>query len=159
MAIAIHISMATRGRLNVKIIIMSNTGASHLYCFHISFTKVENMYSYLLRLNGLCITWWRHLMETFSALLAICTGNSPGTGEYPTQRPGTRSFHVFFDLHLNKRLSKQWWGWWSETQSCPLWRQCNDVIYFRHFKNMALCILHPFLPRIDLQTWIVVRKT
>ena len=49
-------------------------------------------------------------METFSALLAICVGNSPMTGELPAQRPVTRSFDVFFDLRLNKRLSKQWWG-------------------------------------------------
>ena len=45
-------------------------------------------------------------METFSALLALCAGNSPVTGEFSTQRPVTRSFDVFFDLHLNKRLSK-----------------------------------------------------
>ena len=51
--------------------------------------------------------WWRHQMETFSALLAICAGNSPVTGEFPTQSPVTRSFDVFFDLRLNKRLSKQ----------------------------------------------------
>ena len=41
-------------------------------------------------------------METFSALLAICTGNSPVTGEFPTQMPVTQSFDVFFDLRLNK---------------------------------------------------------
>ena len=57
-------------------------------------------------------TWWRHQMETFSALLAICAGNSPATGEFPAQRPATRNFDVFFDLRLNKRLSKQSWGWW-----------------------------------------------
>ena len=39
-------------------------------------------------------------METFSMLLAICAGNSPVTGEFPTQRPVTRSFDVFFDLRL-----------------------------------------------------------
>ena len=44
---------------------------------------------------------------TFSALLVICAGNSPASGEFPVQRPGTRSFDVFFDLRLNKRLSKQ----------------------------------------------------
>ena len=43
----------------------------------------------------------------------------------PTQRPVTRSFDVYFDLRPNKRLSKQWWGWWFETQSCPLWRHRN----------------------------------
>ena len=46
-------------------------------------------------------------METFSALLALCAGNSPVTGEFPSQRPVTRSFDIFFDLSLNKRLSKQ----------------------------------------------------
>ena len=45
-------------------------------------------------------------METFSALLAICTGNSPIPDEFPTQRRVTRSFDVYFDLRLNKRLSK-----------------------------------------------------
>ena len=46
-------------------------------------------------------TWWRHQMETFSALLALCAGNSPATGEFPPQRPVTRSFDVFLDLRLN----------------------------------------------------------
>ena len=40
-------------------------------------------------------------METFFALLAICGGNSPPTGEFPAQRPVSRSFDVFFDLRLN----------------------------------------------------------
>ena len=70
-------------------------------------------------------TWWRHQMETFSALLAICAGNSPVSGEFPTQRPVMRSFDVFFDLRLNKRLSKQRWCWWFEMLSRPLWRHCN----------------------------------
>ena len=76
------------------------------------------------------IPWWRHQMETFSALLAICAGNSPVPGEFPTQRPVTRSFDVFFDLRLNKWLSKQSWGWWFETPPCSLWRHCNAVIPF-----------------------------
>ena len=42
------------------------------------------------------------------------------------QRPVTQSFHVFFDLRLNKRLSKQSWGWWFETSPRPLWRHCSD---------------------------------
>ena len=51
-------------------------------------------------------------METFSALLAFYAGNSPVTGEFLSQRPRTRSYDVFFDLRLYKRLSKQSWGWW-----------------------------------------------
>ena len=46
-------------------------------------------------------------METFSALLAFCAGNSTVTGEFPSQRPVTRSFYAFFDLRLNKRLSRE----------------------------------------------------
>ena len=64
-------------------------------------------------------------METFSVLLAICVGNSPVTREFPAQRPVMRSFDVFLDLRLNKRLSKQLWGRWFETLSHPLWPHCN----------------------------------
>ena len=46
-------------------------------------------------------------METFSALLAICAGNSPVPGEFPAQRQVTQSFDVFFDLRLNKRLPRE----------------------------------------------------
>ena len=51
-----------------------------------------------------------------------------GPGEFPAQRPVTRSFGVFFDLRLNKRSSKQPWGWWFETPSWSLLRHCNDVL-------------------------------
>ena len=48
-----------------------------------------------------------HIMMTSSngnifALLAICTGKSPVTGEFPAQRPVARSFDIFFDLRLIK---------------------------------------------------------
>ena len=71
------------------------------------------------------LTTWRHQMEAFSALLALCAGNSPVTGEFPAQRPVTRGFDVFFDLCLNKRLSKQSWGWWFQMPLRSLWRHCN----------------------------------
>ena len=71
------------------------------------------------------LSWWRHQMETFSALLVICAGNSSVIGEFSVQRPVTRSFDVFFDLRLNKRLSKQSWGWRFETPSRTLWRHSN----------------------------------
>ena len=74
-------------------------------------------------------SWWRHQMETFSALLAICAGNSPVPGKFPTQRPVTRSFDVYFDLRPNKRLSKQSLSWWFETLSPPLWRHRNVKNY------------------------------
>ena len=61
-----------------------------------------------------------------SALLVLCVGNSPVTGEFPSQRPVTRIFDVLFGLHLNKRLSKQSRRRWFETPSDSLWRHCND---------------------------------
>ena len=81
-------------------------------------------YSELIGWNEL-IPWWRNQMEIVSTLLALFAENSPVTGEFPARRPVTRSFDVFFDLSLNKRLSKQSWGWWFETISCSLWRHSN----------------------------------
>ena len=77
---------------------------------------------------------WKH----FSALLAICEGNSPVTGQFPAQRPVTQSFDVFFDLCLNERLNKQSWGWWFETPSRPLWRQSDACHRFlrQHLPGM-----------------------
>ena len=90
----------------------------------------HNIHSYDL------LTWWRHQMETFSALLAICAGNSLVTGEFPSQRPVTRSFDVFFNPRLNKRLRKQSWVWWCETPPHPLWRHRNEIsVYWLSLTN------------------------
>ena len=64
---------------------------------------------------------WKH----FPSLLAFCVGNSLVTGEFPAQKPVTRSFEVFFDLRLNQQMSK-WKRWWFKTPSRPLWRHCKD---------------------------------
>ena len=91
-----------------------------------------------IKLSGKNITRWRHQMETFSALLAICAGNSPVPGEFPALRPVTQSFDIFFDMRPNKRLSKQWWAWWFETQPYPLWRHRNEM----YCDWMQLSLLH-----------------
>ena len=85
-------------------------------------------------------------METLSALLALCAGNSPVSGEFPAQRPVTRSFDVFFDLRLIKRLSKHSRGWWFETLSSPLWRHCNEYGLLTLIANQhhVLCIKSPW---------------
>ena len=67
---------------------------------------------------------WKHFPRY---CMAICAGNSPVTGEFPAQRSVMRSFDVFFDLRLNKRLSKQSWDWWFETPPRPFWRHCNVI--------------------------------
>ena len=94
--------------------------------FHIGIPQ-----SYILwRRNGLR---WNGIMTslngTFSELIAICAGNSPVTGEFPTQRLMTRSYVVFFDMRLNKGLSKQSWSWWFDSPSHPLWRHCNGLCF------------------------------
>ena len=72
---------------------------------------------------------WRHQMETISALLAICEWNPPVTSGFPSQRPVTRSFDVFFDPHMNKRLNKQSIRRWIGAPSRSLWRHCNDATF------------------------------
>ena len=62
---------------------------------------------YYIVYAGWTHSWWRHEMATFSLWLALCARNSPVTGEFPAQRLVTRSFDVFFDLGLDKGLSKQ----------------------------------------------------
>ena len=78
-------------------------------------------------------------METFPALLAIFAGNSPVTGEFPAQRPVTRSFDVFFHLRLNKRLRKQWWGWWLRR-------------YYAHYDVIVMC---PYIQVKVADIWII----
>ena len=86
----------------------------------------------------LFIHWWeetrlflvvRFMMTSSNGsifcVIDLCAGNSTVTGEFPSRRPVTRSFDVFFDLRLNKRLSKQSRRRWLETTSRSLWRHCN----------------------------------
>ena len=92
------------------------------YKYHIIWL-CSRITSFATLLRFLHISWCSHKMDTFSALLAICAGNSPVTGKFPMQRPVTRNFDVFFDLCL----SKQWWGWWFEMPLCPSWcHWCSD---------------------------------
>ena len=78
-----------------------------------------------------CLSWFFTMMTSSDKNIFRVTGHL--CGEFvghrwiPTQRPVRRSFDVFFDLRLNERLSKQWWGWWFETPSRPLWLHWNDA--------------------------------
>ena len=64
---------------------------------------------------------WNH----FPRYWTLCAGNSPVPGEFPSQKPVTWSFDIFFDLCLNKRLCKQSWCWWFETPPDSLRRHSN----------------------------------
>ena len=69
---------------------------------------------------------YNHVMTSSNGNIFRITG--PLCGEFPSQRPVTRSFDGFFDLSLNKRLSKQSWCRWFETPYIVLitWRHCNQ---------------------------------
>ena len=88
------------------------------------------LYKFLTTSIWFVFLWLRDQMETFFALLALCEGNPPVTGEFPSQRPVRRGFHVFFNLRLNNRLSKQSRRRWFETTWRQLWRHCNVFIQF-----------------------------
>ena len=107
-----------------------------LYC-----GKVPNNLIHILHFTLFCVT-----SSTFSALLAICAGNSPVTGEFPAQRPVTRSFDFFFDMRLNKRLSKQSWGWWFETLSRPLWRHSTVLAMGPYYDCARVGVISEFPP-------------
>ena len=90
-------------------------------------------------------SWWRHQMNTFSALLALCAGNLPVTGEFHSPRPVTRSCNVFSYLRLNKRMSKQSRRRWFETPSRLLWRHCNvftGPVHRQHYCKDPLVVNH-----------------
>ena len=97
--------------------------------------------------------WWRHQMEMFSALLALCEGNPSVTGGFPSQRPVTRSFGVFFHLRLNKRLSKQQRRWWFETPLRSVWRHCNEVDNQSKYTEDAILTSLPEIHKIFNIIW------
>ena len=117
----------------------------------------------LLRMPDLN-AWWRHWMETFSSLLALCAGNSPVTGQFPAQWPVTRSFDVFLDVHLNTPLSKQSWCWWFVTPSSPLWRHCNGNLWIMlcasliNVHPVVACLLSDFRYILPCRLWLPVKN-
>ena len=82
-------------------------------------------------------------METFSALLAICAGNSPATGEFPMQMPVMQSYDIFFDLLLNNRCRKQWWA--GDLRHHRTHYDTTVMVHPKHYAhNCALFILLGF---------------
>ena len=78
---------------------------------------------------------WRHFPRNWPFVRGIYRSRW-----IPTQRPVTQSFDVFFDLRLNKQLSKQPWGWWFETPSWSLWRHCNDAHTTSRYWVVFFCL-------------------
>ena len=96
--------------------------------------NVIRILKYILLVHIICgLSWWHHQMETFSTLLALCAGNSPVTGEFPAQRPATRSFDV--------RLNNDWVNN----------RHAGDLRYHRaHYDVTVIWSWLSFHPRLDV---------
>ena len=96
---------------------------------HITNLDIVNNFMWTKRLLSVLFLSTSFMMTSSNGNIFRVTGPLCGefTGpvEFLAQRPVTRSFDVFFDLRLNKRLSKQPWGWWFEMPSWSLWRHCN----------------------------------
>ena len=92
-------------------------------------------------------------MEPFSALLALCAGNSPVPVNSPHKGQWRGAlvfpFDVSFDLRLNKRLSKQSRGWWFETPSWSLWRHC--CVKIRRSSDRLFFIV--VIPTLEIHWW------
>ena len=108
----------------------------------------------LLKCHDDVIKW-----KQFLRYWPFVRGNSLVPGEFPTQRPVTRSFDVFFDLRMNKWLSRQFWGWWFEMLSCPLWCRCNGLPQW--FPLAILPVAAKLLLKVELilskgnqETWV-----
>ena len=110
----------------------------YMYIYVCVYVCVRLIFAWSAPIHGIKtpVSWWCHQMETFSALLVPCAGKSPVTGEFPSKRPVTRSFDVYFDRRLNQQLSKQSRRWWFETPLCSLWRHCNVRAMF-----FCICII------------------
>ena len=57
---------------------------------------------------------------------SLC-GEFTGHRWIPRTKASDAGLWCFFDLRLNKPLSKQSWGWWFEKLSHSLWRHCYVI--------------------------------
>ena len=99
-------------------------------------------------------SWWRYEMKTFSALLALCEGNPPATGGFPSQRPVTRSGALMFSFMF------AWTNVWANNRNpgdlrrhgahydviviywhCVTWRRQNNVDESLYFDKES--VTHP----------------
>ena len=113
-------------------------------------TDLFKIKKYIYREREGSAAWWRH--QTFSALLALCPGNSPVTGEFPSQRQWRGA--LMFSLIC--AWINAWVGWWFAMPSCPLWRHCNGITV-PHFnrKKSILLLFYFILQRVTREAVVI----
>ena len=105
---------------------------------HLLLVQHSSIYCATARAGGFImhddVIKWKH----FPHYWPFVRGINRAPVNSPHKRPVTRSFDVFFDVCLNKRLGKQSWGWWFEMPSHPLWRQSNGIAVL--LQRRVLCV-------------------
>ena len=120
-----------------------NTKVKHFVTFSATLTDFEHVSTYqtTLFLNGTrniarCHghSWLRYQCSSFMMtslngnmfrVIGHLCGKFTGHRWISRTKASDAELWCYCDLRLNKQLSKQWWGWWFETPSHPLWRHCN----------------------------------
>ena len=101
------------------------------------YRQLNSVPTFMIRCQTTNIAWWHHRMKTLSTLLALFERNPPVTGGFPSQRPVTRSFDVFFDLRLSNWFSGQSIRRWFETPSRSLWCFCNGITHSVYISSQS----------------------
>ena len=108
-----------------------------------------------IKWSGYCNHSWCHQMETFFMLLALCAGNSPVTGEFPSQRPVTWSFDVFFDLRINGWVNNHEAGDWRHPHNhydvTVMYENTN--IHPCDVSTLCRCCLSNHRPKLTDNSW------
>ena len=86
----------------------------------------------------------------------LLCGEFTGHRWIPRTSASDTDLWFFFDLRLNKRLSKQSWGWWIETPPLSLWRHCNGPI---SSKVISTCSSEWIMRCLnELKAWFICRS-
>ena len=72
-------------------------------------------------------TWWVIKWKRFPRYWPFVRGIHRSPVNSPHTKASDAEFDVSFDLHLNKRLNKQSWGWWFETSSA----HCDVIVLMK----------------------------
>ena len=119
---------------------------SHMFIYCPGWCRSTTLMYFLTNCRLKTVTsWWRHQMETFSALLAICEGNSPVPGELAPHKGQWRGALMFSMICV-----------W--INGCVNNREAGDLRRYRaHYDVIVMCCLSPHalpVPVIDHQnTW------
>ena len=117
---------------------------------------------------SVCQRFINHMMKSSNGNIFCVAGHLCGefTGNrwIPHTKASDAELWCFFFIctRIDGWLRKQWWGWWFETLSCPLWRHCNEGFYWNYHplfwfslltKSLVPCEFFNMTPKIVPIKW------